>query len=241
MNPLKKHSFLGIVCISLSFICSLIAAEKAVEGDFEASWNRSFCNALEAFGQEKFKELGLEDPIEKQRQETERRQRLEQEAAEAKKKIEAEQQRAKAQIEAELRAKKALFAIRGSMIDECIKTYNELASPYLHYVEFYGACMRIYPLYDKRQKEKRVEGLEIVSLENIYKVFWMKEEGRANIRQHMTLGAAYIRQYYGIVTLESKQGLPNAIKDDVIETMEIYEKLYEQPHPRWEEFSKIMN
>ncbi|MCE3230080.1 MAG: hypothetical protein K0R52_8 [Alphaproteobacteria bacterium] len=81
MNRLKKHLFLGTVCINLSLAFSAIATEETRKGSgFQVAWARGFYNFLEKFGQAKLEELGLKDPGEEQRME--QRQELEQKTME---------------------------------------------------------------------------------------------------------------------------------------------------------------
>jgi hypothetical protein len=236
---LKGYSFLRIVCINLSFACSIIAAEKAAEDGFGTAWNQCFCHALEAFGQEKFKELGLEDPIEKQRMEIEHKQKLEREAAVARKAEETEKQRLKDRQEAEKREKEEIFAILGSnvidqyklLIDKKLWTHGDVLE-------------KVRKFYSTSQKYESVKWPPRNSLSSVEQSMRYHQMGSAQFVQIMMARPGMVQQAHmrshweRAAPLQWKNGL-STITRDIEDLMKVYLKAHGIAHPRWDEFNKM--
>jgi hypothetical protein len=217
MEQLTKHSFLGALCINLSLTCSITAAENS----FEAAWNQGFCNALEAFGQEKFKKLGLDDPIEKQRQEKEHRQMLRQEAAEAQR-----------------REKQGIFAVRGTKIDECVNLYKRLEQELTwdRWNDF-SILDDLKKLYKRQERDTRA-GPQVIALTEEYGKVIVEVVGSVRKNQHLN-HPQLIHLMWNIISSKWAGNIKGKIKEDVLESMELYKELRGQPHPRWAEFNKM--
>jgi hypothetical protein len=180
--------------------------------------------------------------------------KLEREVAEVRK-AEGSYKHSRNQIAEEvLKEKKAIFAIRESMIDICIKAYRELTLPGLTYGRLYDAYKKIYPLYDNLREEYDLKGVVDNSLNRMFEAQAMKTEGRMSIMQKDWLRSYHGKQFNSMherfwnaqVVTEERMldgGLVGEfitrLREDVLEAMETYERLYGRPHRRKEEFSKM--
>jgi hypothetical protein len=225
MNQLKKHLFLGIVCINLSFACSIIAAEKAIKDDFVAFWNQGFCHALEAFGQAKFKELELlEDLIEKQRNE--------QEAFKVR--------RAKAEKllqEAKIQEMSCDMAKRETRLDVSLKLYVVLISQTLTYGEMYKCWKEIKELCEIIMENN---DLKETGAKSPYTEFrgWISACTKWSNESPPRYTNPTSRQISPLHHAKLLDPLKALIKKDVTESMELYQKLHGMPHACWDEFNR---
>jgi DNA repair exonuclease SbcCD ATPase subunit len=180
----------------------------------------------------------------------ERIQQLEQEAAEAKKgedeekqgtmerlkrmedkykKVKAERNSLEGQL-VELREVNGLFAMMDLMINDSVEAYQKLKTADLTFGQIYDVCKVMNAKYDARRKENMARNLDDERLEGLYDTWLMSEEGRQmmqvwNIKNRdarisLKKWKSHIREY--VV----------AVRDDVTETMDLYQKVFRRPHPR---------
>ena len=181
----------------------------------------------------------VEEPLIKAREAEEERQGIKQEAEQREKQErEAEQSRIKTLQEVEFQERKAIFSIREAMTDECINQYKILTSPTLTYEQLYNACTTIYSKYDRRAEYNKVNQITDKYCELILSIRISNICGVMNLT-YWTDHPEHRSQHNSNKVPGSVVPLCNAIKDDVIESMDMYERLYGNPHPRKGEISKM--
>lgn len=136
-----------------------------------------------------------------------------------------------------LREKKEAFAIRESLIDECINQYKALKSQNITYLQLYNICKKLHPLYFKRQIISQAKKINDMGCERVLQVWFMKEGTDGMERILMCHEAAAHHPQQPAHTYASE--LIESIKRDVLRGMELYKELYGKPHLRWDEFSKM--
>lgn len=133
-----------------------------------------------------------------------------------------------------------IFAIRKDMIDECINQYKVLSKWYLSYGQLWETCSKLNNKYDYRVAFNKCNKVYGDKCGNIYETWLMTDDGRAWLNskkpkvffEDNIIGLIF-KHYHGVKKYQ------DALKVDVIESMEIYERLYGHPHPRKNEFSKM--
>lgn len=136
--------------------------------------------------------------------------------------------------------KTEIFAMREAMIDECINQYKALSSIALSYGQLCKVCSILNPKYDNRVDFNKYNKVYDDNCGNIYEVWLMTDEGRdwlsTKVPEHFLddemMGLAF-KYYYKAAAYQ------DALKVDVIKSMEIYETLYGKTHPRKDEFNKM--
>ena len=173
-----------------------------------------------------------------QKVEDEYRQKLEQEATEI-----------RIAEKAELRKQQAIFAIREAKIDESINHYKVLNSSNLTYGELYNAIMKLYPIYDQRKLLNNVMQNDDKTCKGVLAVAFMEPKGIQWLEKACNYGATSSCELTDRITtsggewmgdpINEAQNLASSLKIDIMESMEMYERLYGRPHPRKDEFSKM--
>jgi hypothetical protein len=67
MKRFKKNVYLGMVCVSFCIAGSIMAAERAPDGNFDAFVKQGVLEFFNAVRQEQYEKLGFDDPIERQK------------------------------------------------------------------------------------------------------------------------------------------------------------------------------
>ncbi|MBM3632183.1 MAG: hypothetical protein FJX03_00525 [Alphaproteobacteria bacterium] len=136
---------------------------------------------------------------------------------------------------------RANFALREAMIDECVKQCALLKSPELTYGQLTTACLTLYPLYDNRQAHNKAKSLEDKACEKICTTWYFSEEGRQKNQSDDKMNRNRHKQIDVTFGTDGDHwyDLVRGIKEDITESMEIYEKFHGEPHPLKDEFLSL--
>jgi hypothetical protein len=158
-----------------------------------------------------------------------------QETADAQRAEEAEQQRIEEHEEADFR----VFAIREAMIEECINTYRALTSPNLNYGQLYKTMSIAYDAYDGRRAQDKARN-DAGKYDELYHEWSVCDAQRWRIAsRRMVRTLANANGKLKKKHLQKCVKSARVIREDLVETMKIYERLYGRLHPRWEEVAKM--
>lgn len=138
---------------------------------------------------------------------------------------------------------KTNFLIREAMIDECVNQYIVLKSPELTYGQLTSACLTLYPLYDRRRDFNSEKGLQDKLCDNVCNLWWFSESSRQD-NERDNKGSRFRHNLVDISIEPVGQhwyDLVCKIKEDIIESMDMYERLYGAPHSRKDEFLSMNN
>jgi hypothetical protein len=145
----------------------------------------------------------------------------------------------------ELRDRKA-FTIREYMIDECINSCKMLTEERLTYSKLYYAFINVFPLYDKRKEYNTAKDINDEYLDNAMKSIWYPQYKNKEESQLFYSCQNIHSPVPALNTPPEAKGIHAALKasfqafkEDVIESMNIYERLHERIHPRKEEVAQM--
>lgn len=138
-----------------------------------------------------------------------------------------------------------VLAIRESMIDECINSCKMFTAPIMTYSQLYYGFVNVFPLYDKRKRYNTEKGIKDDYLDNALNSWWYPQyKDKFNLFESCkTINLPFP----ALNTPEEAKGVHDALKtsfqafkEDVIESMNIYERLRGRAHPRKEEVEKMI-
>lgn len=133
----------------------------------------------------------------------------------------------------------SFFAIRESMIDECINQYKILTKKNLTYRELADACLRLSQLYQNRQKVNKERNKEDMRCDLVLGNWFFLEAGLKWGREMTQPRLPVTHPSDDGGTVPCLNSCVENIKKDVLESMGLYIKLYGKIHPRFDEFTNL--
>lgn len=138
---------------------------------------------------------------------------------------------------------KAILATRESMIEPCIESCKVFGPLQFTYGDIYNGCMRVFPLYGNRQKQNAELVIKDEHLNNLAKtwfyVLWTRNDPHF-YTYNITVPFPQLNTAQETSFLEGVvSAMAQAIKDDLIETMKMYEAMYKREHPRKKEIEQL--
>lgn len=132
---------------------------------------------------------------------------------------------------------KEKFSLRENMINESIDQYKVLISEKdaYNYKDLFWSCKNLFPLYKVRAEFNREKNIEDKTCEEIYTSVLMKKVPNQEL-VHLYTGLGPNTRITPTESREMKN-LASLVKKDILESLEMYEKLYTSPHPRKNEMS----
>ena len=126
------------------------------------------------------------------------------------------------------------FSLKEVMINQCINEYKVITNK-MSWEELTRVCLRINTLYNKHQQENKRNNTEGGGCNKVL-ACWLMSQTVLNWARNWPHSVPIL----GNPTWEQVLKLKAALKEDVLENMEMYKELYRQTHPLWNEFNKIM-